>query len=153
MNTNFGDNIKRIVAEQGGGKEAKNALVKAMKMQFVEELKNANEKERPFTKAYLAQKLHEKGRFDLALCNKTLDTLCTALFDEPPEAAPEVTQPEAVPLPQAARKPAAEPTARPANTKAVSLTAGKFEFILLLIILGLLAVFVAILWFFVVIKK
>jgi hypothetical protein len=49
MDTNFTDIIKRITAEQGGDKDAKNALSKAVKLQFVEELKNANEKERPFT--------------------------------------------------------------------------------------------------------
>jgi hypothetical protein len=148
MNTNFTDIIKRIIAEQGGGKEAKNALVKAIKMQFVEELKKANEKERPFTKAYLAQKLHEKGGFDLALCNKTLDTLCTALFDEQSSKMPTAAASNAV-SPRTMKK----PTVRPMNKKAVSLTTGKFEFILVLIIFGLLAVFVAILFVAVVIRK
>jgi hypothetical protein len=139
MNANFTDIIKRSIAEQGGDKELKNALVKAVKMQFVEELKDANEKERPFTKAYLAQRLHEKGRFDLALCNKTLDTLCTALFDEQSSEPP----PGTVPLPQAVQEPAVKPM--PVNKKDANRTAGKFEFILLLIILGLLTVLVAIL--------
>jgi hypothetical protein len=104
MNADFDETIKRIIADQGSDKKAKKALAKAVKMRFAEELENANEKERPFTKAYLAQKLHEKGRFDLALCNKTLDILCTALFDEQSLE----TLPETAPQPQAAQELAAE---------------------------------------------
>jgi hypothetical protein len=122
MNTNFTDIIKRIIAEQGGDKDAKNALEKAVKMRFMEELKNSNEKERPFTKAYLAQKLHEKGHFDLALCNKTLDTLCEALFEEESPKTP----PELAPQPQAAQDLGAEPT----NKKAPRRTTGKLAYIL-----------------------
>jgi hypothetical protein len=132
MNRDFSDIIKRIISEQGGSTEAKNALSKAVKMQFAEELENVNEKERPFTKAYLAQKLHEKGHFNLALCNKTLDTLCMALFDE---QAPE-TPPELAPQPQAMQEPAAEPTDRNAQRRAT----GKGIFIIEIIILVLLIV-------------
>jgi hypothetical protein len=42
MNANFSDDIKKIIAAQNG--DAKNALTKAIKMHFVEELKTANEK-------------------------------------------------------------------------------------------------------------
>jgi hypothetical protein len=96
MNADFAETIKRIIEEQGGDKEAKKALKKAVKMRFALELKNVNEKERPFTKAHLAQMLHEKSHFDLTLCNKTLDTLCTAIFDE--------QIPETVPQPQDAQE-------------------------------------------------
>jgi hypothetical protein len=64
----------------------KKALAKARKMKFEDELKNVTEKERPFTKAYLAQRLHEVCHFDLELCNQTLDALCAELFPEAPPA-------------------------------------------------------------------
>jgi hypothetical protein len=93
MNTDLAESIKQIIADQGSDKKAKSALTKAVKMQFIEELENASEKERPFIKAYLAQKLHEEGHFALTLCNKVLDTLCAVLFNEqisamPPELTP-----------------------------------------------------------------
>jgi serine/threonine protein phosphatase PrpC len=88
MNINSADITKRIIAEQDEDKDAKNAHTKAVKMRFAEKLKSANEKERPFTKEYLAQQLHEKAHFDLALCNKTLDTLCATLFNDQASEAP-----------------------------------------------------------------
>jgi flagellar basal body-associated protein FliL len=133
MDADFAEIIKRT--EQGGDKEAKKALAKAVKMRFAEKLKNANEKERPFTKAYLAQMLHEKSRFDLALSNKTLDTLCTALFNEQVSATP----PELAPYPQAVQRLATEPT----NKKAPRCATGKWTYILLIIILILLIVIAA----------
>jgi hypothetical protein len=138
MNQDFADIIKRIIAEQSNDKDAKNALTKAIKMRFAEELKTANEKERPFTKAYLAQKLHEEGRFDLTLCNKTLDTLCEALFNE---QATE-TLPESAPQQQAAQRLAAEPT-----NKMPRRATGKWTYILPIIILTLLVVIAAGVWY------
>jgi hypothetical protein len=97
MNADPTEIIKRIIADLDSDKEAKKALTKAIKMRFVEELKSASEKERPFTQAYFAQKLHEEGHYYLALCNKTLDTLCESLFsEEVPAALPELAlQPQA----------------------------------------------------------
>jgi hypothetical protein len=138
MNQDFADIIKRIIAEQSNDKDAKNALTKAIKMRFAEELKNANQKERPFTKAYLAQKLHEEGRFDLTLCNKTLDTLCEALFNE---QATE-TLPELAPQPQAAQRLTAEPT-----NKVPRIATDKRTYILTIIVLTLLFVIVVGVWY------
>jgi hypothetical protein len=132
MNVDLAEIIKQILADQGSDKEVKRALTKAVKMQFVEELKNTSEKERPFTKAYLAQKLHEEGHFDLALCNKTLDTLCTALFTEQIPA----TLPEVVPQPQSVKRLAMKPT----NKKMPRRTTAKGIYILAIIILTLLIV-------------
>jgi hypothetical protein len=134
MNADFVETIKQIIEEQGGDKEAKKALKKAVKMRLALELKNANEKERPFTKAHLAQMLHEKSHFDLTLCNKTLDTLCTALFNE--------QAPETVSQPQDAQELAAEPTAIKAPRRLTS----KIEYILLIIIAALLAVIATGVW-------
>jgi hypothetical protein len=130
MNADFAEIIKRIIADQGSDKEVKRALTKAVKMRFTGELKNASEKERPFTKAYLAQKLHDEGHFDLTLCNKTLDTLCTALFDEQVPAA----LPELAPQPQAVRRLVAQPVSK----KVPHRTFGKEIYILAIIILALL---------------
>jgi hypothetical protein len=139
MNADFAEIIKRIIADQGGDKEAKRALTKAVKMRFAEELKNASEKERPFTKSYLAQKLHEEGQFDLILCNKTLDTLCAALFNDQSPSWP----PESAPRQQAAQEPAAEPT----NQKVPRRTTSKRTYILTIIVLTLLFVIAVGVWY------
>jgi cell division protein FtsL len=115
--------------------DIKKALAKAAQMRFAQELKSANEKERPFTKAYLAQKLHKKGHFDLTLCNKTLDTLSAALFDEQSSETP----PALTPQQQAAQKPAAEPAIK----KTPRRITGKWTYILQTIILTLLIVIAA----------
>jgi hypothetical protein len=110
--------------------QEKKALAKARKMNFDRELKSVTEKERAFTKAYLAQKLHEDCNFDLPLCNQTLDALCAELF-------PEVPPPPA--MPHAKEEPAAGPVHNPRRRTLTS--------ILLVIIAALLALFAAALWY------
>jgi hypothetical protein len=90
--TNSIDIIKQINVKKTRGKQAQKALVMALNRGFADELKNESEKARPFAKASLAQKLCVEGHFDLELCNKTLDTLCAALFDETHCAAPEQSE-------------------------------------------------------------
>jgi hypothetical protein len=127
MNTYFDEVMKRLSDEQGVDKNMRGVLAKAVKMQFVQELKDANEKERPFTKAYLAQKLHEKEHLDLALCNKTLDIICAALFEKQPTP------------PALAPQPTSNTTPRRKNGKAV--------YILLIIIFTLLTAVAAVVWY------
>jgi hypothetical protein len=124
--------VSKIDSNISGEADIKKALAKAVKMRFADKLKTANEKERPFAKAYLAQMLHEKAHFDLALCNKALDALCAELFnDQDNEDAPQQD---------------AQELAVPTNKKVASRQSGKVVYILMIIILVLLAVIAAGVW-------